>query len=385
MRVGIVLTAFGIGSEIWALRQAEHFADFDPVYFAQTRREGGFALPEGRDLHLFGAPKITPLRRVRRKLGHAAGALPSRSYLAAMRQALLAQNLDVVLCHFAWNATAVQAAVGDILPVVCHVHGRDVTAHLRWPANQRALAAALPGFAAVITVGSHQLATLRGLWPDAQSHLIPCGAPLADFAAMPVPRRSPGTPIRFITVGRLSAEKGVLESLAAFEGVLAAGETAHLSFIGDGPLADTLRARIAARNLGAQVTLLGAQPTDAVVRHLAASHVYIQHSRAVAGSVEGFGVAVTEAGAAGLPVLVSRLGGLPDQVEDGASGILFAPDDVAAQTAAMLRLARNETLRRDMGMRARQVAQQFDSLTQTAKLEQVLTSVVSQTRSPAPM
>ncbi len=67
---------------------------------------------------------------------------------------------------------------------------------------------------------------------------------------------------------------------------------------------------------------------------------------------------MTEAGASGLPLVASSLGGNADLVQEGETGFLFAPDDVEAQTRAMPALARNETLRRQMGAASREIAYQ---------------------------
>ena len=374
-RVGIVMTEFGIPSEIWGLRQAESFKALEPVYFAQKQRDG-YALPKGRQMHVFGSANMGPLQRMARKIGHAAGGLPPASVLKSMRRKLLGANLDLVLCHFAWNAVAVAAAIGDALPIVCHVHGRDVTANLRFPANARALQQALPRFSKIVAVGSHQQDTLKGLWSKAQADLIPCGAPFEAFGTAPLPRRSATDPVRFATVGRLCDEKGMFQNLQAFEAVLAQGIDAKLICIGDGPLLAPLQQAVARGPAAGRVSFAGMQSPSQVARHLSQAHVFLQHSCPANGSVEGFGVALTEAGAAGLPLISTRLGGIPDQVHHGENGFLIAPDDVDAQARAMITLATDEPLRRQMGAAAREIAKGYDSALQASKLEALLHGVL---------
>lgn len=372
-RLGIVLTEFGIPSEVWAIRQAEAMRGFEPVYFATTqRRAGGLDVPEGRELHLFGDAPLGPGRKIARKAGLASGGLPAPQVLVSMKQSLLGANLDLVLCHFAWNGAAVVAAIGAALPVVCHVHGRDVTANLRWPANRRALARALPQFADIITVGSHQIEALKALWPDATSHLIPCGAPLERFAGASVPVRAAGAPILFTSVGRLSQEKGLFETLEAFQVTRAAGHDARLIYVGDGPLRAELEAKVAASGVADSIEMRGLQTPEQIAVLLAQSHVFLQHSLPVGGWIEGFGVTLTEAGAAGVPLIATRSGGIPDQVFPGENGYLVDPWDVTAQAQAMSALASDEALRLQMGHRAREVATGFDSDVMAAQLEAVL-------------
>lgn len=377
-RLGIVLTEFGIPSEVWALRQAEAMSGFEPVYFATTQRDGGLEVPAGRELHLFGDAPLGLGRKIARKLGRASGGLPAPQVLAAMKKALTGANLDLILCHFAWNGAAVVAAIGDAVPVVCHAHGRDVTANLRWPANKQALARALPQFADVITVGSHQIEALREVWSDAASHLIPCGAPLERFAGAPVPRRGEAAPIIFTSVGRLSQEKGLFQTFEAFETTCAAGHDARLIYVGDGPLRGELEAKIAGSGLAEKVEMRGLQTPEQIAQVLSQSHVFLQHSLPVGGWIEGFGVTLTEAGAAGLPLIATRSGGIPDQVFEAENGFLVEPWDVEAQARAMIRLAQDEDQRVRMGQAARNVAGRFDSALMAAALQQVLMRVVSE-------
>ncbi|MBM9593843.1 glycosyltransferase [Roseitranquillus sediminis] len=371
-RLGIVVTEFGIPSEVWSIRQAEAFAAFEPVYFAQGRRADGLALPEGRELHLFGAGGGGPLRRMQRKLGLAAGALPAPAALGRMDEMLAEARIDMVLAHFAWNAIPLVEAVRGRIPVVAHVHGRDVTSLLRFRHYRRALARALPRFAHVIAVGRYQQDVIAGLAPGVESSLIPCGAPTSVFAARPLPERDAGDPAVFISVGRVSPEKGQLQSLAAFERVATEVPDARLVLVGDGPQMATLRARVAESPVGDRVRLTGLLPSDRVAEELAAAHVYLQHSRPEGGWMEGFPTTLVEAGAAGLPLIATRVGGTPDQVFDGENGVLIEPDDVTAQATAMRRLATDEALRRRLGARAREVARTYDSAATTRRLEEVL-------------
>ena len=138
--------------------------------------------------------------------------------------------------------------------------------------------------------------------------------------------------------------------------------------------------RVAASPYRGKIRLTGPLCPDAVAAELSRAHVFLQHSRPAHGSIEGFGVALTEAGAAGLPLVASDIGGIPDQVEHGVNGFLHEPDDVAAQAEYMLRLARDEALDRRMGAAAREVAQRFDSTVMARKLEGEILDVIARSR-----
>ncbi len=375
-RIGVVTTEIGRPSEVWILRQCRGFRAVEPVLVGWRMADGAVA-PEF-ETHLLDGDPAPPRTLWRRALGRAGlvqAALPGRAERARLRARLLGLGLEGVLCHFTWNALPVMAAVGDALPVVLHVHGRDASAFLARAAPRRALARALPRAAHVVAVGRHQVAALAPLGLGAHS-VIPCGTPLAGFAEGPVPERAAGAPFRVISVGRLSAEKGMAETVAAVAALRAQGVAAELTLVGDGELGPALAAR------GPWVRRLGWRAPAEVAEALRGSHAFTLHSRPVGGWVEGFGVAITEAGAVGLPLVVSRLGGIPDQVTEGENGLLFPPGDVTAQTAALARLAGDEPLRRAMGARAREVAAGFDTARMTAKLEGVLLSALGRPASP---
>jgi glycosyltransferase involved in cell wall biosynthesis len=146
-------------------------------------------------------------------------------------------------------------------------------------------------------------------------------------SAVELPERvaEPAEPPEVLFVGRLSAEKGILELVQAAEGM-------KLTVAGDGPL----RSRVP----GA----LGLVP------HHELPALYERASVvAVPSHREGFGVACAEAMAHGRPVVASAVGGLLDLVVDGETGLLVPPRDVEALRAALERLLGDADLRRRLG------------------------------------
>jgi len=146
----------------------------------------------------------------------------------------------------------------------------------------------------------------------------------------------------FLYVGRLSREKGVEHAIEAARRCGAA-----LTVAGDGPLGETLRAKGGAEFLGHidSGTLAG----------------LVARARAVVVPsicYENAPMAVLEGMAAATPVIASRIGGIPEQIEDGVSGILVEPGDVHGLSQAMKRLHDDEALASEMGERARRIAQE---------------------------
>ncbi len=126
---------------------------------------------------------------------------------------------------------------------------------------------------------------------------------------------------------------------------------ARLLMVGDGP--DVAAATRLTRGLGLfdDVEFLGEQ--DEVVPLLSAADVFLLPS-----SQESFGLASLEAMACEVPVVASRVGGIPEVVQDGLSGFLHDPEDLEGMAASALKLLTDEALHRRFGDAARRVAQE---------------------------
>ncbi|MEO6689118.1 MAG: glycosyltransferase [Dokdonella sp.] len=131
-----------------------------------------------------------------------------------------------------------------------------------------------------------------------------------------------------VYVGRLVAEKGLRELLAAMRGILAARPHAELAMVGTGPLHAEFMTEVG--RLGLRVHLPGAQPPDAVACWMSAANVF-----ALPSYSEGYPNVLVEALACGRPIVATPVGGIPEIVDAG-SGILIAPRDVAALAAGLI-------------------------------------------------
>jgi glycosyltransferase involved in cell wall biosynthesis len=378
-RLAVITTEIGTRSEVWMMRQLEAFTSFHATLFGWSLADNGVPPPAGVESRLFarGDPrKFSLANRLRRRLGLASAYLPDPAVRREIAAELAAVRPDAVLCHFGWTATAVATALPPGVPLILHVHGRDVSVMLDQPAYRAALGAILPRVQHLVVVGHFQIGRLARFFPLPPHSVIPCGAPTGLFAARPCPVRHPGEPIRFVSIGRTSDEKGPLQNLAAFEALHRQHPDSCFTIIGEGPLDQELDAAIAQSPARAAVDRPGYQAPSELAETLSSCHVLLQHSRMANGSIEGFGVTLTEGGASGLPLVATRVGGIPDQVIDGQNGFLFEQDDVEAQTAAMLRLATDEPLRQRMGSAARAIALGFDSTTQARKLEALILDLI---------
>lgn len=147
----------------------------------------------------------------------------------------------------------------------------------------------------------------------------------------------------FTCVGRLVAQKNPLLLMEAFAQVK--DPRAHLVLLGEGPLAGEVAQYAKARALTDRVHLLGKQ--DCVPQMLAASDVFVLSS-----DWEGNPLAVMEAMAAGLPVVATAVGGVPELVASGEQGFLVPAGDAPAFASAMQTLLGDSELRRAMAAAA---------------------------------
>ncbi|HZX25510.1 MAG TPA: glycosyltransferase family 4 protein [Telluria sp.] len=149
-----------------------------------------------------------------------------------------------------------------------------------------------------------------------------------------------------LCLGRLNKGKGSYDLLQALAR-LPDGPPVELYLGGDGEL-DQVRARAEALGIGARVHVLGWVRAEAKQRELARASVFVLPSYN-----EGLPMSVLEAMAAGLPIVSTPVGGIPEAVSDGIEGFLVQPGDVAALADRLARLAADPALARRMGAAAR--------------------------------
>lgn len=158
-------------------------------------------------------------------------------------------------------------------------------------------------------------------------HIVHCGIG-ADFLDHP-PSEVPDVD-QFVSVGRLSGEKGHLVLIDALAQVIAGGRTCRLVLVGDGPLRPAIEQRC--RELGVEqfVTITGWQSGEAIREWLINSRALILPSFA-----EGLPVVIMESLALGRPVIATWVAGVPELVRDGLTGWLVPAGDVTSLAEAM--------------------------------------------------
>ncbi len=178
-------------------------------------------------------------------------------------------------------------------------------------------------------------------------------------------------------VANFNPVKGHLVLLEALARLHAAGNGAprpRLLLAGTGPLKDQIHAAVDRLGLGDAVLLVGR--STAVAREYQLSDFVVLPSE-----TEGFSNTIVEAMAFGRPVVACRVGGNPEAIDDGVTGLLVPPRDPAALAAALADLAADPDRRRAMGERARQaVSQRFSLETMLRNTEDYLLELLGRPR-----
>ncbi|MGD0766425.1 MAG: glycosyltransferase [Dehalococcoidia bacterium] len=239
------------------------------------------------------------------------------------------------------------AALADVHPCVVSVWGTDILQAPRLTPFHWAITRYALSRADRVTATGMRLAeaTMRYVPAGKEVAVIPYGVDLEQFRPE---GRSHREELVVGSVGRLSPEKGLKYLMQAMAEVVRREPRARLLLAGDGPERGRLRRLAVKLGLQERTDFLGEIAHEQVPATLARVDVF-----AMPSTYEGFGVAALEAEAMEVPVVASAIYGIPDVVEDGVSGLLVPPKDVAALSRAILRLLADEEVRRRMGVAAR--------------------------------
>jgi len=172
-------------------------------------------------------------------------------------------------------------------------------------------------------------------------------------------------------VGRLVRRKGIVEFLTrSVPAIFAAVPEACFVIVGENPVESMvhrddifgeIRKLVLEMRLEDRVRLVGWLDREELVKFYQAADLLVLPAVPRASDVEGFGMVILEAAAAGKPCVAARTGGIPDAVEEGRTGILTEASNYEAITRAVTSLLRDDALRLTMGANAqRRTEEQFD-------------------------
>jgi glycosyltransferase involved in cell wall biosynthesis len=292
--------------------------------------------------------------RTRRKGIHQVGLNGASGYLLhaapVVRRLARAHRYDAAHFFFSLPTGALLPFVKlGPTPVIVSLRGSDVPGYdMSKPALQRAHRALRPltrwiwrRADRVVTVCAALGDLVRRTDPRLDYEVIRNGVDLDLFDVPRAPRPHPLEPVRCLAVARLIQRKGIQPLLQAWA-LLERGRF-RLEIAGDGPLSGYYQRLAEELGIASEVDFLGPLARDSLAERYRAADLFT-----LVPFDEAFGNVYAEALAAGLPIVGSDVGGIPELVDDGANGLLVPAGDPAATAAAIRRLADDPALRRKM-------------------------------------
>lgn len=306
---------------------------------------------------------ILSLERQREELRHAtvaaAGLDEATEYdPGRFDEAMARFRPHLVHAHFATEATAVARELGrrHDVPYTFTAHGYDI---FRKPPGD--FADRVEAASALVTVSeanAEHIVRTFGV-PRGKLHVIPCGIDLDVFR----PGDDPD-PRLIVAVARLNPVKRLDVLLDACALLRDRGVDFRCVVVGEGPCRPELEERHRRLGLGALVELRGAAEQAEVVGWWRRAGVAVLSSER-----EGMPVCLMEAAASGVPAVAPAVGGIPELVADGETGLLYPALEPAALAEALERVLRDRALAARLGLAARaraeerfSVARQVDDL-----------------------
>lgn len=281
-----------------------------------------------------------------------------------LRRALRSVRSDVVHAHGA--GTYADAAISSGLPAVVTLHGVVAQearlamprggwgARLRWQFDLLYERYCLARTRNLIIISPYLLRQFP--WLARRAHLSaienPIAAPFFDLARIPPADGA----ANILCPARIIARKGIIDLIEAFAHLASDFPQAHLRLAGEfasepAYVADCQRA-IAAHGLAHRIHLLGGLTVAQLQQELAVCAVL-----ALAAHQETAPVTLAEGMAAGCPIVAASVGGVPDLIEDGQTGLLVPPGASDLLTAQLRRLLADPALAQRLGAAAHQAAQ----------------------------
>jgi glycosyltransferase involved in cell wall biosynthesis len=249
-----------------------------------------------------------------------------------------------LLKGFAWTGSA---------------HAKDIWTTPEWEKREK-----LASCEWLVTCTAANHAHLSALAPPGRVELVYHGLDLARFSvhevseSKPNDGSEPARPVTILSVGRLVEKKGtdvLLEALAR----LPADLHWRLVHAGGGPLRAKLERRARSLGIEARVSWRGARTQTELLAEYRAADLFALASRVARdGDRDGLPNVLAEAQSQGLPCIATRVSGIPELIEDGATGLLVAPETPEDLARALAGLIRDPARRRALGEAGRRRVQE---------------------------
>lgn len=269
------------------------------------------------------------------------------------------ENLDLLHVHYAipHSISAILARESlkpkRRLPVITTLHGTDITLV---GADRSYLPITRYGIVqsdGVTAISNYLKTATKEIFQFDDIEVIPNFICQSEYARHPVTALraalSPAGEPLLVHVSNFRPVKRPVDCVEILARVLAKGTAARLVMVGDGSERTNVEHRARCLNVSDQCVFVGKQPK--IVDYLSAADVLLLPSEQ-----ESFGLAALEAMACEVPVIASRVGGIPEVIDDGETGFLSEVGDVEKMATDAGKLLADPELRRAMGRRARESA-----------------------------
>ena len=300
-------------------------------------------------LRLLGSAPLRYLRALRLAAGRGKPGLRDFARAGWLAGQLRHDGVEHLHTHFI-------ASPADLAEIVSHLSGIpfSISAHAKdiYLSDAADLRRKLKAARFTVTCTEFNCRTLRSMAPDAAVHRMYHGIDQGVFH--PRVRVATGLAPLILSVGRLRAKKGLDTLIDACRLLRGRGLPFRCEIVGYGEEHARLKHLIDSYDLGDCVTLPGKMVRDGVIERYARTAVYVQPSRITAdGDRDGIPNVLLEAMAVGLPVVASRVSGIPELVRHRQNGLLVEADDPAALADAIAELIGDEALGAKLGRNAR--------------------------------
>lgn len=314
---------------------------------------------------------------------HTAGK-PIAKIAAALRgfakylPAVLDPSVAIVHAHVASRSSfwrkglfiSLASALGK--STICHLHGAEFEHFYEnecGPIRRRLIRALFGCCTRVVVLSESWKRYIAELVSEERIRVLPNPVEIPNVEAGV--RTDDGAQLLFL--GRLGRRKGIYDLIEAMRLIHGEVEDVRLICAGDGEVEKVAEA-VRRLGLDGSVSVVGWVDGSAKQCLLSESDVFVLPSHN-----EGLPVAMLEAMAAGLPVISTRVGGIPDALEDGVEGILIEAGDVSALAEAITHLVGNASLRGRMGRAARQRAScEFAASSVVGRLEAIYEELIDE-------
>jgi glycosyltransferase involved in cell wall biosynthesis len=303
----------GVSTHLNLLMESTLADDYDIVHF-QVGSEGRDEGAIGRFLRLLVSPFFLAASIVFRHVAivHINTSLNRKAYW---------RDLAYLFVSKALGARVVYQVHGGELPRKFFARRPLLTKFLRWTLGVPDL---------VVVLAQIELRAYREFVPRQDVVALPNGIDCRPFSAVPTVRSDPGHPLQIVYVGRIAREKGLYETLQGMRLAHELGVDARLVIGGSGDEEPRLRRYAQALGIAPRVVFVGPVFGNDKVKLLCGADVMVLPSYS-----EGLPYALLESMAAGVPVIATPVGAIPDVVSHDIHGFLVPPRDGKAIAEAI--------------------------------------------------